>query len=236
MPSPGQRHVIHFEARRDRLLRRQRERTRPMTKTLTPSNDVEPTMSPCAEGAIVERHLSPQFMAWQALMTAAAAGDDTAYTQLLQDVRAWLCAYFYRRLAPNLAEDATQDVLLAVHVRRSSAYTTPLGPRVVAVARNKWLDRMRRHYSVREQPLTENLSIGDQGAAARSKLVVEATLRALKPSQAKVIRLVKLHGASVEEASRATGQSSALVRVNIHRGLRKMARFLEVDYGGAKSA
>src|SRR5262249_31078566 len=41
--------------------------------------------------------------------------------------------------------------------------------------------------------------------------------------QARVIRLVKLQGVSIEAASIATGQSPALVKVNIHRGLKKLA-------------
>ncbi len=48
-------------------------------------------------------------------------------------------------------------------------------------------------------------------------------LRRLKPAQARVIRLVKLQGASIKDASGATGQSAALVKVNIHRGMKKLA-------------
>jgi RNA polymerase sigma-70 factor (ECF subfamily) len=48
-------------------------------------------------------------------------------------------------------------------------------------------------------------------------------LDTLKPAQSRVIRLVKLQGLSIEEASKATGQSAALVKVNIHRGLKRLA-------------
>jgi RNA polymerase sigma-70 factor (ECF subfamily) len=49
----------------------------------------------------------------------------------------------------------------------------------------------------------------------------------LKPAQAEAIRLVKLEGYSVEEASRATGQSISLIKVNIHRGLRQLANIIK---------
>jgi hypothetical protein len=45
----------------------------------------------------------------------------------------------------------------------------------------------------------------------------------LKPAQESVIRLVKLKGLSIAGASGATGQSTALVKINIHRGLKKLA-------------
>jgi RNA polymerase sigma-70 factor (ECF subfamily) len=49
----------------------------------------------------------------------------------------------------------------------------------------------------------------------------------LKPAQAEVIRLVKLDGLSIEEAAQRTGQSVALVKVNIHRGLGRLAKIVE---------
>jgi RNA polymerase sigma-70 factor (ECF subfamily) len=41
-----------------------------------------------------------------------------------------------------------------------------------------------------------------------------------------VIRRVKLEGLSISHASDATGQSVALVKINIHRGLKKLASLL----------
>jgi RNA polymerase sigma-70 factor (ECF subfamily) len=62
-----------------------------------------------------------------------------------------------------------------------------------------------------------------------STVVVDGLLRQLKPAQALTIRLVKLQGVSIEAASAATGQSTALVKVNIHRGLKKLAALAARD-------
>jgi RNA polymerase sigma-70 factor (ECF subfamily) len=51
---------------------------------------------------------------------------------------------------------------------------------------------------------------------------LERLLTELKPAQSDVIRLVKLQGLSVEEAATRTGQSTSLVKVNIHRGLGRL--------------
>jgi hypothetical protein len=67
------------------------------------------------------------------------------------------------------------------------------------------------------------MPIEDREEAAISAIVVEALLGRLKPAQAHVIRLVKLQGVSIKGAAGATGQSAALVKVNIHRGLKKLA-------------
>ena len=47
----------------------------------------------------------------------------------------------------------------------------------------------------------------------------------LRRPQADAIRLVKLQGFSVREAAAMTGQSEALIKVNIHRGLAALKTF-----------
>ena len=71
------------------------------------------------------------------------------------------------------------------------------------------------------------------GTAPDCDLTSAAALRGLmatlKPAQADVIRLVKLDGLSIDDAALRTGQSTALVKVNIHRGLARLARLIESD-------
>ena len=49
----------------------------------------------------------------------------------------------------------------------------------------------------------------------------------LPPAQARVIELVKIEGRSVAEAAVRSGQSEPLVKVNIHRGLKKLSALIE---------
>ncbi|MGZ5908954.1 MAG: sigma factor-like helix-turn-helix DNA-binding protein, partial [Reyranella sp.] len=74
-----------------------------------------------------------------------------------------------------------------------------------------------------------DIPTGDHGEAVMSTVVVDGLLRQLKPAQALAIRLVKLQGISIEAASAATGQSAALVKVNIHRGLKQLAALATRD-------
>jgi DNA-directed RNA polymerase specialized sigma24 family protein len=59
-----------------------------------------------------------------------------------------------------------------------------------------------------------------------SAIAIDELLRRLTPAQASAIRLVKLEGASIEEAARTCGQSVSLVKVNIHRGLKRLASLI----------
>lgn len=49
----------------------------------------------------------------------------------------------------------------------------------------------------------------------------------LPDAQVKAIELVKIEGLSVSEASRACGQSESLIKINIHRGLKKLTAMIE---------
>ena len=75
-------------------------------------------------------------------------------------------------------------------------------------------------------PLDENIGVPDHGDTVIAGSTFQQLLAELKPPQAEAIRLVKLEGYSVEEASRATGQSVSLVKVNIHRGLKRLANIV----------
>src|SRR5262249_22564902 len=142
----------------------------------------------------------------------------------------WLRRYYARRLPPAAAEDARQDALLAIHAHRYAyAPSKPFGPWVAAIARHKWIDHVRDASRFAASSLHDDMPIEDRGEAAISAVVVDDLLRRLTPAQACVIRLVKLQGVSIEGASNATGQSASLVKVNIHRGLKKLAALAAGD-------
>jgi RNA polymerase sigma factor (sigma-70 family) len=165
-----------------------------------------------------------RFEQWGCLMVAAQRGQSQAYDQLLRELDVWLRRYYARRLSRPAAEDARQDALLAIHAKRHTyAPSKPFRPWVEAIARYKWIDHLRDASRFAALSLPDEIPIEDREEAAISAIVVDDLLGRLKPAQARVIRLVKLQGVSIKGAAGATGQSAALVKVNIHRGLKKLA-------------
>lgn len=172
---------------------------------------------------------------WRLLMIRAQRGDARAYDILLRDLFRWLRAYFQRRLPPNAVDDAVQETLTAVHgMHLSYQPDRPFGPWLAAIARYKWIDAIRQQRRHATKPLedeAETLGVDDHGASTCSALILAETIARLKPAQATAIQLVKIQGNSIEEASLATGQSPSLVKVNIHRGLRKIAAMIDCPAG-----
>jgi RNA polymerase sigma-70 factor (ECF subfamily) len=165
---------------------------------------------------------------WDRMMAAAQVGDANVYRTLLAELASWLRRYYARRLPAAMTEDAVQDVLLAIHEKRHTYDPArPFGPWLAAIARYKWIDRLRSLKTEAAEPLDENIGVPDHGDTVIAESTFQQLLAELKPPQAEAIRLVKLEGYSVEEASRATGQSVSLIKVNIHRGLKRLANIIK---------
>lgn len=161
-------------------------------------------------------------------MAAAQEGHGGAYQRLLTELSDWLLRYFRRRLPPGDVDDAVQETLLAIHRRRHTYDPQrPLLPWLAGIAKRKWIDQLRSMGRRPAEELPADMPVADHEAAVTSASVLASLLAELRPAQAQVIRLVRLQGYSVEDVSRETGLSPSAVKMNIHRGLARLAAILE---------
>ncbi len=165
------------------------------------------------------------------LMAKAQAGDKRAYAEALTLCQSWLERYLRQRLAPDQIDDVVQETLLAVH-RKLHTYDPerPFPPWFVAIAKFKWLDRLRAHYRAEEIELDDQVGLSSHEEQILSRVVLERVVNQLPEAQAKALRMAKVEGLSVEEISQMTGQSASLVKVNIHRARKKLITLLEKSY------
>jgi len=162
------------------------------------------------------------------LMAKAQAGNKAAYNEVLKACDAWLRIFLARRVAPESVEDIAQEALMALHRKRHTYDPEkPFAPWFVAIARYKWLDRLRKHYRQDEVELEDQASVGGHESAVVSKLVLERLLAHIPENQAQAIRLAKIDGYALDEIATMTGQSLSSVKVRIHRGMKKMMSKLE---------
>jgi RNA polymerase sigma factor (sigma-70 family) len=192
-------------------------------------------LQPRGDSAVVQRLKAPgssaDNRAWDAMMAAAQGGDASSYHRLLSEVAAWLRRYYARRLPPAMIDDAIQDTLIAIHEKRHTYDPSrPFGAWLAAIARYKWIDALRSLKTKPTEALDDDIPVADHEVAVTSAWSLERLLATLKPGQSQVIRLVKLQGLSIEEASKATGQSAPLVKVNIHRGLKRLTSLLRSEF------
>ena len=163
------------------------------------------------------------------LAMLAQNGDRTAYRTLLVECQRWLGHYFYRKVPPAAMEDLIQETLATLHVKLASFDPSrPFLNWLAAIARYRWVDHLRTVYRLENRAnLADADGSVDGEAAMVARISLERLLTHVSPAQARAIELVKIEGLSIAEASARTGQSETLIKVNIHRGLRRLAANIE---------
>jgi RNA polymerase sigma-70 factor (ECF subfamily) len=128
------------------------------------------------------------------------------------------------------AEDVVQDVLLTVHrIRHTYEPGRPVKPWLSAIASRRAIDAMRRWGRVGAKEVHNDAAYEtfadpqankeEDGDFARQLARMSSEL---SPGQKEALELVKLREMSLAEASIHSGQSVALLKVNIHRAIKKM--------------
>jgi RNA polymerase sigma factor (sigma-70 family) len=164
------------------------------------------------------------------LMTLAQAGDKMAYTVLLEESARWLRRFFSHKIAPDAVDDLVQDTLISIHRKRSSYDPArPFLPWLAAIARFRWIDRLRQTYKHEASALDFDITEDGHEDVVGAKISIDRLLDNLPNGQSDAIRYVKILGLSITEASEKTGQTESLIKVNIHRGLKKLANMVESE-------
>ncbi|MFL0355596.1 sigma-70 family RNA polymerase sigma factor [Erythrobacter sp. GH1-10] len=163
------------------------------------------------------------------LMAATQDGDKAAANVLLTEVGVWLERYFRRRVPPHQIDDLVQEVLIAFYTKRATwDANRPFLPWLAAIARYRWVDHLRKVYKHESRELMEDDAAQDsEEEVVMARVSLDRLFGLIPDKQAEVIELVKIGGLSIREAAEKTGQSESLVKVNIHRGLKKLATLVE---------
>ena len=172
---------------------------------------------------------------WSLLMARAQGGDGEAYRRLLVNIAPYLHSLARRQHRdPGDVDDAVQDVLLTVHaIRHTYDPNRPFGPWLVAIARRRLIDRLRRQgrTTAREVALdleheTFSAPEANLGEAEWNKRVLGDAIARLPPGQRDAVLLLKLQEMSLQQASAASGLSIVALKVAMHRAMKNLKKML----------
>ena len=182
-----------------------------------------------AQPDVFESGLKPLWM-------RARSGDEDAYRQALERIATRLRGYLRRRMQslPDDVEDLVQETLLALHLQRGTYDPAmPVSAWVTAIARHKLVDLWRRRG--RREALHDPLDDVDESGLAAAQADTGAQrdlarlLDELPDAQRQAILLTKIEGLSVAEASQRTGASESAIKVQVHRGLKRLAALVRSE-------
>ena len=174
---------------------------------------------------------------WSAWMAAAQAGDDVAYSRLLEEISRPLEALVRRLLHDReLVEDCVQECLMGVHrARHTYDPARPFWPWLTAIARHKAIDTLRRRAC---RPSGEALDFVRDPAlqtpagacAAEARIDMRRVLSSLEPTYRDALVLTFLDDLSQAEAARKAGISRGAMKSRAHRALRKLRARLGTNW------
>jgi RNA polymerase sigma-70 factor (ECF subfamily) len=170
------------------------------------------------------------------LLAAAQGGDEQAFAVLWRELQPAVLRYF-RVAAGEAAEDLAADTWMSVirGLGRFRGDERAFRAWIFTLARHRAIDWRRRagrrptwvaaeelaEWPAPDDPVLQVL----EGQSTRAALALVAEL---PPDQAEVVALRVLGGLEVAEVARIVGKRPGAVRVLAHRGLRRLARRVEV--------
>ncbi len=171
---------------------------------------------------------------WGALMAAVQSGDRACYETLLREILPYVRAIVRRHHGtPDRVEDVVQDVLLTIHrIRHTYDPARPFNNWLGAIAHRRSIDAVRRKIRIDAVEAFSPLAyetFADPAANREIKahedgaLLTEA-IATLPPGQRQAVELLKLRELSLAEASQASGQSVAALKVSLHRAIRALQK------------
>ncbi|MHA4810222.1 RNA polymerase sigma factor [Flavitalea flava] len=176
------------------------------------------------------------------LLLRVAKGDEAAYKQLFQHYwpRVYSVALIFVK-APELAEDAAQDVFAQLWVKRALlGDVKDFRPYLMAAAKNLILNKLRGR--ILTDPFSEYLqeyfadSLSDPAAKLELKdasQIIEDGINQLTPQQQKVFRLSRFQGLSHAEIAKATGLSQRTIKNYMVSAILSLRNYLDKYADGA---
>ena len=170
------------------------------------------------------------------ILAAARVGADWALAELWRLCNPRLVAWLHAEVGAA-AEDVASETWMAVArgLVRFEGDADGFRAWLYTIARRRVVDHRRRQgRQVPTAPLDghDHRSGDDTSAAVLDRMALDdaaASIALLAPEQAEVIRLRVLAGLSVAEVAAVLGKQPGAVRVQCHRGLRRLAEVLSAD-------
>ncbi len=185
-------------------------------------------------------------MTEQELVARARAGDEAAFTQLVETYQTAIFNLCYRMLGEaGEAEDAAQEAFLRAFARLSSYDPTrSFKTWLFSIANHHCIDRLRKRrliwLSIEDEPLTPHPALREQTPGPEEASVrreqseaMQKYLAKLSPDDRQVIVMRYWYDLSYEEIAETTKTTVSAVKSRLHRARGAVAELMRAAPAGA---
>jgi RNA polymerase sigma-70 factor (ECF subfamily) len=167
------------------------------------------------------------------IVSAATAGDEAAFTQLVERYRGELQVHAYRMLGSlDDAQDAVQEAFLGVWraADRFIAERAKPSTWLLTLVHRRAVDLVRREQRRRAEPLRPDTEAGaepaDEAEVAMRRETIREALRELPPEQREAIELAYYGGYTQSELAERLGQPLGTIKSRMFTGLSRLRELL----------
>jgi len=162
------------------------------------------------------------------LVCAARAGDQEAFGLLYERFGPMVHGVLLARVPYAEVDDLVQDVFLVAYQRLPTLRApAAFGSWLAAIARHRAVDFHRRPSL---EPMPE--SIAAEPSRSPEALAVLTAIQSLPSAYRETLVLRLVEGMTGDEIARRTGLTPASVRVNLHRGMKRLRQALDAERVG----
>lgn len=162
------------------------------------------------------------------LVVAAKGGDRDAFGRLYERFGPMVHGVLLARVPFVEVDDLVQDVFLSAFQRLSTLRAPgAFGAWLAAIARNRAVDYHRRQPV---EQLAEDIPADDARPQAEARAVL-AAIQSLPGAYRETLVLRLVEGMTGQEIADRTGLTPASVRVNLHRGMKRLREALASNRG-----
>ncbi len=161
------------------------------------------------------------------LIRAGLAGDQAAYAKFLAEIAPLLRLVVAKKITSADVDDVLQEVLISIHkARHTYDGERPIMPWLMAIARFRITDHLRKHYSqMRHQTVDieelENI-LEDVTQAAIDSESIDELLENLDEKHKKILTMMHVEGYTAREVGAKIGMNESAVKVAAHRAVKKI--------------
>jgi len=167
------------------------------------------------------------------LVRAFLDGDRESFSTLYGQFAPLVHGILLARVPRLEVEDLVQDIFLhayrKLHTLRDAA---AFGPWIAMIARNRAMDFHRCSHEMVE--ITEEHASDDRGRRVRAEEILDV-IRSLPEAYRETLVLRLVEGMTGPEIALRTGLTAASVRVNLHRGMKKLREQLGIEESAARA-
>lgn len=161
------------------------------------------------------------------LMLAGIAGNQAAYAQFLTQIMPILRSVVAKKITSADVEDVLQEVLISIHkARHTYDGCRPIMPWLIAIARFRILDHLRKHYAQMRHKTCdvdelENI-LCEVTQEFEANELVDELLQEVTEKNKQILTMMHVEGYTAKEVAAKIGMNESAVKVAAHRAIKKI--------------